>query len=266
MTDAKRPPQSDPAEDVAERTPVMTRPLLIALAAVGLLAIAGVLWAVFGRAPDLVTGPGIILPAGGYSPVTATSSGHVEAVAIAPGRRVRAGQDVARVRGANGRLVPVTSTTSGMLMDVLVAPGTAVEEHQTIALVSPVGRRLQVHAFLPLAEAPAVKPGMRALVTPSGARSAEYGAIEGVVTTVAPSATGPVRLNTVSGGNPWVVRQLATGAPVVEVTVMMRPDADAPTGVRWTIGTGPGQALRTGQLATVAVTVSDPSIITRLIR
>lgn len=266
MTDANRPPHSDPAEDVAARTPVMTRPLLVALAAVGLLAIAGVLWAVFGRAPDLVTGPGIILPAGGYSAVTAPGAGHVDSVAVPPGHRVGAGQTVAYVRRANGRLLPVRSATGGLVMDVLVAPGTAVEQQQPIALVSPAGRRQEVRAFLPLAEAPAVEPGMRALVSPDGAHSPDYGAIEGVVTAVAGSATGPVRLRAVSARNPWVARRLAANAPVVEATVMMRPDADAPTGVRWTIGTGPARPLRTGQLATVSVTVSDPPIISRLVR
>lgn len=244
----------------------MSRPLLVALAAVLLVALAGVLWAVFGRAPDTVQGRGIILPAGGYTTLTAPAAGLVDAVVLAPGQQVGRGRIAAWVRLAGGRRVAVTTPTAGRVVDVLTDEGTQVRARQPVALMSPAGSRKQVRALLPMGESVAVQPGMRALVSPAGIRSAEHGAVEGVVTSVSPSAVGAVRLRSISGQNPWVERYLAPSGPVAEATIALVADTRSATGVRWTIGAGPDAALRSGQLASVSVTVSDPPIINRLVR
>lgn len=266
MTDPSRPPQLDPAEDVAARTPVMTRPLVIALIAVVAVAVAGVVWAVFGRAPDTVQGRGIILPVGGYGTVASPGAGVVESVAVSPGAQVTAGRVIAGVRTGGGTVTPVATPVTGRVVDVLVVPGSRVDRRQAIALVSPEARRADVHALLPLAESAAVQPGMRALVAPEGIRSADYGAIEGVVTAISPSATGTVRLRTISGQNPWVMRHLVGNGPVAEATIELQGDRRTASGVRWTIGSGPDAQLQSGQLASVSVTISDPPIISRLTR
>ena len=64
---------ADPTQEIANRSSLTPHRLVIALVGVCLLVGAAVLWALFGRAPETVTGRGIILPEGGFADMSATT-------------------------------------------------------------------------------------------------------------------------------------------------------------------------------------------------
>ncbi len=58
---------TDPAAAVNESDKPLSRPLVVSLIGLIVLVAAVLVWAVFGRAPQTVSGLGYILPAGGYT-------------------------------------------------------------------------------------------------------------------------------------------------------------------------------------------------------
>ena len=69
----------------------------LALAAVGVMLVAGAAWGVFGSIPESVGGQGILLKSGGLFEVSPLTGGRVTDVAVNVGAAVREGQVVARL-------------------------------------------------------------------------------------------------------------------------------------------------------------------------
>ena len=93
---------TDPAAAVDARGASLGRPLVIALVGLCLVVVAILVWAIFGRAPQTVSGFGYVVPQGGYTEVGTKVTGLVESVKVEPGQRVRVGEELVRVNIADG--------------------------------------------------------------------------------------------------------------------------------------------------------------------
>ncbi len=251
----------DPAGEVRASGTLTPMRLVATLVGLCLLVVAAVLWAFLGRAPETVNGEGIILPVGGYTELGTRISGTVGFVHIAPGDQVHEGEAAVAVRDdADGRMTVLRSPVTGTVVDVRARSGRFTSPGEPLALIDPADRRLRVSAFLPAAAAETVAPGMAAYVSPSDAPAAQYGFIEGRVVSVAPTAVSRERVLTLVGDNAELADYWLGRGPVTEATIEMAP-GDTPTGVTWTIGTGPTQPLDGGTLVAVEVVTRDGNVV-----
>lgn len=257
-------PPEDPTREIAARTSLTPRRLVIALAGICLLVVAAVVWAVFGRAPETVNGSGIILPVGGYTELGTEIVGVIDQVLVAPGDVVSAGDPVVVVHTDTNPRKAVLTTTPGVVVDVIARPGRTTGTGQPLVIIDPAARRLRTTAFLPAAGAEIVSPGMTALVSPSDAPRSQYGFIQGRVVSVAPAPITRGRVLTLLGDNAELTDYFLAKGPVGEVTIEMTA-ADTPSGYQWTIGTGPENRVDSGTLADVMVVISDQSVVDRMV-
>lgn len=251
----------DPAVEIAARSPVTTRPLRIALLAVVLLVLAATTWAVLGRAPRTVDGAGILEPDGGYLEIGTPTTGVVTSVAVSPGDRVVAGQLVAVVAaGRPATEEPVFAPQAGVIAELVARPGRATRPGDPLAYLAPSGTGLAMSAFVPARLATGLQPGMPAHVEVAAAPAAQYGFIDGRVTSVAPTPATPDALLYTLRGNTELVEFFSGSGPVVQVTVALQ-QADTPSGFRWTIGSGPDLPITFGTLADVRVVTDRGPVI-----
>lgn len=255
----------DPIDEISARSPVTSRSLVIALLGVALLIIGALAWSVFGRAPDTVTGQGVILPAQGYAEIGTRVEGTIEEVLVSPGDRVTIGEPVASVLAANDEAVLVRSTATGQVVEVGARPGRLTAVGEPLVIVEPAYGGRIVKGLLPAGTAETVKPGMQALVSPASAPRAQYGFIIGEVTAVAPAPATRNRLLVLLGDNDSVVDYLLSNGPVQEVTIALAT-ADTASGYQWSIGSGPQEQVTASTLALVSVITSDSSVISWVFR
>lgn len=256
---------SDPVEQIAAKTPVTTRALVIALIGIALLVAGAVAWAIVGRAPDTVKGHGVILPRGGYVEVGTVTEGVVDKVLVGPGAKVEQGTRIATVTVADGSTRPVLSTVTGQVIDVTARPGRRTTLGTPIAVLEPSTGGVLVKAFLPADTAEIVEPGMRALISPASAPQTQFGYMEGRVTSLAPATASRERLLTLLGDNESLVDFVVANGPVQEVTVEPIP-ASTPSGFEWTVGTGPPDPVTASTVAEVSVVIRDNSVISWIVR
>ena len=248
----------DPAEQIAERSGILLRSAVMALVGVALLVLAAVVWALYARAPQTVSGTGIILPATGYAEAGTAVDGEVQTAEVEPGDEVTAGQTLARVDSA-GTSVTVQSPVSGTVVEVFARPGRQTSAGQPLFILLPSGVGSITRAFLPAQQAESVDPGMETLISPASAPRGQYGSILGRVDVVAPAPVTRERLLAVTGDNNALTDFLLSKGPVQEVTVEME-SADTPSGYRWTIAKGPAFPIASSTLAEVNVIVQDNTV------
>jgi hypothetical protein len=222
----------------------------LALAAVIGLSIAGALWGLFGRIPIDTKGQGILIKPGGIRQVVALEPGQVMAVKVRPGSRVRRGEAVAAIRtgGADGPLpganTDLVSAVDGIVLEVLVEPGMLVDRGTPVLHLDPLGSQLQAVIYVPVTAGKRIHPGMRVHLSPASVEAEEYGFMRGTVSFVSEypaSRSGMMALLE----NEYLVQMLSRG-PVLAVEVAPIPDADAPSGFRWSSGRGPAVPITSG--------------------
>lgn len=259
----------DPTKEIDARSSLTPYRLVIALVGVCLLVGAAVLWALFGRAPETVTGRGIILPEGGYAELGTSILGVVDRVLVAPGDEVIPGQTLVTVRTQKGDSTrlgvdSVRAPQAGLVIDVLARPGRATNSGEPLLTMDPDGGAQQAKGFLPSATQELVEVGMLALVSPSNVPRAQFGYIEGTVIATAPAPANRGRLLTLLGDNAALTDYFLAQGPVGEVTVQLAV-ANTPSGYEWTLGDGPDKPVSAGLLADVAVVIDDPAVIDRMV-
>ena len=253
------------APGIEGHTPLISRAMAIGLVGIGLLIAAMLGWAVFGQAPDTISGRGLILPSQGFVEVGTRTSYVVDTVDVEPGARVLPGDPVAAVTDESGTLSEVTSPVAGIVIEVRARPGRISERGEPLILIEPTDARPLVRAFLPATEADVIEPGMRALVSPGGSPSAQFGFIEGQVERVSPAPVSPERLATLLGDNDSLIGFLLDSGPVLEVTIQLQP-ADTFTGYDWTIGDGPRRMIDSSTLVDVTVIVRERNVAAWMVR
>ena len=264
--DAATPDERDPTAEVAARLPITDRPSWLILAGLGLLVVAAIVWAVFGSAPDVVTGRGMVVPAQGFMEVGTEIQGTVTSVDVAPGDVVAAGAVVARIRTDEGADLTVVSPTAGRVATVLVRAGGVTDRGTALITVEPDASDLQVVGFVAAGPGKRIVPGMAAHVGLGSVPPSQYGMIEGTVEAVSPVPVSPERVILLVGGNASLADYFTSQGPILEVTVSLIPDPSTPSGYAWTTGTGPSSEVTPGTLADVSVVISDAAPIDRILR
>lgn len=251
----------DPAKEIAGRLPVTDRRSWLILLGVGALLVAGVVWLVFGRAPESVVGNGMLVPAGGYVEVGVADVGVIDRVLAAPGDSVAEGQLLATLVDDRGVNRDIVSPVAGVVAAMDSRAGAKAVQGEAVAVLSPADARLEVVAFLPAGRGTLVQPGMTAYVGVDSLPQSQYGMLVGKVEAVAPLPVTDVRIRNILAGSEGLAEYFQSRGPVLEVRVSLVPDATTPTGYAWTLGDGPDAQLSTGVLATVEVVLSDAAPI-----
>ena len=254
---------TNPGDAIAARMPATDRRGWAVLAGVALLIAAGVVWAVLGRAPETVSGSGMIVPVGGFVDVGTSLNGSVTEVLVSPGDDVAAGDPVATLKTEDGRVEPILATVSGTVATVVARQGGTTELGTPLLTLDPVTADRAV-GFLPAAQAGKVRVGMPALVAVSSFPESQDGYITGTVRSVALLPATSARIQLLVGGNDQLPVFFTSSGPVVEVVVSLDTNPANPSGYAWTSGDGPNAEVATGELASVSVVVSDSSPLERI--
>jgi HlyD family secretion protein len=146
------------------------------------------------------------------------------------------------------------SPMDGRVVEVLVAPGSFVAENSPVVLVEFGQPTLHATLFLPAGQGKEVAPGMPANVAPATVERAQYGTLTATVSEVAPYPATPEQLGVLLSDKSLVETTLARG-PVLVALAALVTDPAAPSGYRWSSGTGPHVRLSGGTLADATVTV-----------
>ena len=228
----------------------------VALAGVGVLMLAAVVWAVVARVPTTVKGPGYLLHRGGIHSAAAPTAGVVVDILHQVGDTVVAGEVLGGVRAADGRLVAVRSPSSGKLIELSVGLGDYLDAGRPLALVDPAGQPVVVYAYLPQSDAKEARVGDRVDISTSIAPPSQYGFLLGHVAAISqfPATqerlTSIVRLKT-------VLAKINELGPVFEIRVRLDRDPRTPSKLAWSIGHGPPYRLSIGTPASIAVVTGD---------
>ncbi len=245
--------EANPAADVADRLPVTDPPSWLALLGLSLVTAAGLLWAVFGHAPDGIGGDAIVVPATGFREVGSMVEGTVTALYASPGQAVALDALLAHVVTDAGDEIDVTSPVAGTVVAVLVRPGVVTTRGTALLTIQPSDTRLVVVGFVPAGPGKQVAVGMEAQVGLASVPSSAWGMLVGRVSSVAAVPASEERVALVVGGDHELAAYFLGGGPVLEVTVELVPEPANPSGYRWTAGTGPATTVTTGSLGTLTV-------------
>ena len=206
----------DPAAVVGQRGASLGRPLVIALVGLFLVVVAILVWAIFGRVPQTVSGFGYVVPERGYTEVGTTVSGLVEGVQVAPGQLVRQGEELVRVDTVGGDFESVVSPVDAFVIEVVALPGRITEPGDPMVYLQPVDAPLVVKAFILATDAYTIREGIPAAVSPADApRAAQYGVIRGTVTALSPTPVSAERISFIVGGNASLVDYFLASGPVI---------------------------------------------------
>lgn len=255
---------ADPAAAVEARQGSVGRPLILALVALCLIVVGVFIWAIFGRAPQTVTGFGYVVPEGGYTEVGTRAAGLVDSVSVNAGQRVRVGEELVRVNLADGNsdVETLVSPVDGLVSEVVALPGRVTKPGDPMVFLQPDDAALVVKGFIPATSAGTIRVGMPAEITPADApRRAQYGVILGTVTALSPTPATAERISFIVGGNSSLVDYFLSAGPVIEATVELKLDPSTPSGYAWSIGQGPDLEVRAGTLSEVTVELRDTPVI-----
>jgi multidrug efflux pump subunit AcrA (membrane-fusion protein) len=249
---------TSPADEISARLPVTDRRGWALLAATALLVLAGLLWAVFGSAPETVSGAGMIVPASGFSDEGTSVIGSVTQILVRPGDLVEQGQPIATVGVKDGTTEQVRASVDGIVASVVARQGGTTQPGTPLLIIDPATPDIAI-GFLPAVQGGKVRVGMPALVAVSSFPEAQYGYISGTVQDVGRLPATIERIKLLVGGNDQLPELVTADGPVLEVAVALDADAETPSGYVWTIGQGPDAEVPTGKLVSVSVVLSDRS-------
>lgn len=249
---------TNPVDEISARLPVTDRRGWAILAAVALLVLAGLLWAIFGSAPETVSGSGMIVPASGFAEEGTSITGSVTQILVRPGDRVEKGQSVATVEGKDGASEQIRASVDGIVASVEARLGGTTQPGTPLLIIDPTTTDIAI-GFLPAVQGGKVRVGMPALVAVSSFPEAQYGYISGTVKDVGRLPATIERIQLLVGGNDQLPGLVTADGPVIEIAVALETDAETPSGYVWTIGQGPDAEVPTGKLVSVSVVLSDQS-------
>jgi hypothetical protein len=195
----------------------------LALASVGALLLAALLWSIFASIPVTVEGSGELVAGGGIEAIVAPSDGVVTA-SEPVGASVARGDAVVRVRGVSDAIDVARAPIAGTVVEVSVEPSSFVHRGDVIATVEPPLAQLQAIVFVPVSAEKTIVPGMPARISPIDANPKVYGVIRGSVISVASYPATPDRIKAVFH-NDSLAASIET-RPVREVHLALERDAD----------------------------------------
>ncbi len=228
----------------------------VALAGLGVLMVAAVVWASVARVPTTVKGPGYLLHEGGIHAAAVPTAGVVVNILHQVGDTVVAGEILGHVRAADGRLLAVRSPSAGKLIEVSVGLGDYLGAGRPLALVDPVSQPVMVYAYLPQSDAKEAHVGDRVNISTVIAPPSQYGFLLGHVVAISQFPATQERLTSIVRLRTVLAKIDALG-PVFEVRVRLDRDPRTPSKLAWSIGNGPPYGLSIGTPASISVVTGD---------
>jgi hypothetical protein len=240
----------------------------IALVGLSIVLLIALLWGFFGSIATTVEGQGILIRPEGVNAVISSQSGIVTSVLVRVGDVIYKDREVVRLTQTNSDGPPaepfITAKTGGRVLEILVKEGNPVEKGTVVVILEPLDDVLQALIYVPIAKGLRVQDGMKVEVSPSAVKASEFGYMVGQVTSASkfPSSRQGMMRNL---ENEELVRSLLGAGPCVQVTAELFPDADSPSGYKWSSSRGPAVSLAAGTSCRVLITVREQRPISLVI-
>ncbi|CAA0123968.1 p-hydroxybenzoic acid efflux pump subunit AaeA [BD1-7 clade bacterium] len=146
----------------------------------------------------------------------------------------------------------VRAPVDGIVTSVNSDLGEFVDAGAKLVTIEAQGKGLEVFAYLPPDKGKRVRPGMRALVTPTTVKRDIYGSIIARVDDVSRLPVSRKEVLAVVGENDLAQSLTADSAPI-QVKLVLTTDSDTYSGLAWTSSNGPRQKISPGEFAYVSV-------------
>lgn len=170
---------------------------------------------------------------------------------------------IAVVRASLARADVVTAPASGSVVEINVNGGEQVQPGVALLRMLPgesEPKDLQAVIYVAGGGGKRVQPGMEVQVVPATARQQRDGFIEGRVVAVADlPATRESILRVLK--NAAFVDQLTRAGPPYQAIVSLATDPNAPSGFRWSTGTGSATPIQVGTLVNAKIVVDRVPVI-----
>jgi multidrug efflux pump subunit AcrA (membrane-fusion protein) len=220
--------------------------LWVALLGAVALIMGFLTWGVLARPPVFTSAEGVISTVGGPLEVGAALDGTVEVVFVSVGTAVEAGNTLAILLDESGQRVRVRTPVAGTVIEVATQDGGLIRSGSGIATIQRVEENLVGIALIPAAEISGVVVGKKANISPNSIPAGQFGYITGVVSLVAETPMSVSRIQQLVGGVAGYQALETVSEPLIEVQIELDRDDSNPSGLAWTIGTGPDYSLVAG--------------------
>jgi multidrug efflux pump subunit AcrA (membrane-fusion protein) len=237
----------------------------LVIASLTVVTAAAIGWALFGRLPQTVTATGLITRPQGAVQVQSLYTGLVSKVPTAVGGYVKAGQDLADIRDANGVSHEIVSPSAGQVTSLAVSDGEVISTGSAVATVerSTGGGQLVAMLFVPSDQAVEIVPGESVGLNVEAAPSAAFGLLRGRVVSVGQFPLTSAEVNAALGGTATAGTFGGGVAPRL-VIVSLQRDTHTASGYAWTTAAGPPEALPAQTPASGTVTLGAQAPISLL--
>ncbi|MDE1046912.1 MAG: HlyD family efflux transporter periplasmic adaptor subunit [Candidatus Nanopelagicales bacterium] len=203
-------------------------------------------WGVLARPPVFTSAEGVISTVGGPLEVGAALDGTVDVVFVSVGTAVEAGNTLAILLDESGQAVRVRTPVAGTVIEVATQDGGLIRSGSGIATIQRVEENLVGIALVPASKISGVIVGQSANISPNSIPAGQYGYITGVVSLVAETPMSVSRIQQLVGGVAGYQALETVIEPLIEVQIELGGDDSNPSGLAWTIGTGPDYSLVAG--------------------
>jgi multidrug efflux pump subunit AcrA (membrane-fusion protein) len=229
------------------------------VAALGAVVVLGLVWTAVVDRVVTVQSDAVIVPPDGLFSVGLPQAGQIQDVAVEAGDTVSAGATLAELRVADvDEPVQVQSPIDGTVLVVGGRDGEVVAAGTTLFVIAPDQDVVAIGLF-PADAISSLEAGQDASVTINGVSPDRYGRVRAHVLEVADVPTPPSRLAQLTG-DLTLATALSEQGLVYEVVVELDRD-ETPSGLAWTRGDGPEQAVPIGALAEVSIVVERGPLI-----
>lgn len=203
-------------------------------------------WGVLARPPIFTSAGGVISTVGGPLEVGAALDGTVKVVFVSVGTVVEAGNTLAILLDESGQEVRVKTPVAGTVIEVATQDGGFTESGSGIATIQRVNENLVAIALIPASAISGVVVGETAHISPDSIPAGQYGYITGVVASVADTPMSISRVQQLVGSVAGYQALETVSEPLIEVQIELDTEELNPSGLAWTIGSGPDYSLVAG--------------------
>lgn len=235
----------------------------IVLATLSAIICAVLVWSFAGQIPIITSGNGILLAPEAQFSINSPAEGVVSEIYVNTNQQILSGTPVMQL--SNGAMI--VAPHNGKVFQIDAGKGQPVKVGQVLfwfqTEVYP--NQLQVYGFIPTDVGERIQPGMHVKVDLHSIDTQKYGQLVGTVKQVAPYAVSATSAQLKVIPSEQVREDLTKGGSMELVIVQPQLDPKNPSGVAWTFGKGPPDALGPGSMGTVRVTIENKKPISYLI-
>ncbi|MER6084744.1 HlyD family efflux transporter periplasmic adaptor subunit [Streptomyces sp. NPDC001833] len=225
----------------------------MALAVVGVLVIAGAVWAVTGSIPRQATAAGILTHTEGSVYLQSSYEGQIVGVFVGTGASFPAGSPLFTVQDG-GKQFTVRSVTGGRVISVLGRVGQVISKGAQLAVIERIDDKndpLAAMVYLPQTQSGLVRPGSAVDLTVESAPAQQFGVLRGTVESVDQFPQTRHQIAQFLGDDQLAARFTSTGQPI-GVVVRLTPGR-TPSGFAWSTGRGPSFHIDSRTLVSAAI-------------